>query len=108
MLELHDASELYVFLKQAEEAIDNAIIKLKKTAFESFCEQFRGEMSGTVLGHQVKLTYPTKWIYSFEIEALADEQKKILKAAQLIEQTDGKAKKEQELGRVSVTLKVGV
>jgi hypothetical protein len=106
-LEDYNASEVYVLLKQMEEAVTVAIDKTKKVAFESIGKQFGGQLSGQVLGHGVKLSYPKKWTYSDALTALAIRQKAELEIAQKIEQANGTAKQETQLGRITVTLRPG-
>lgn len=106
-LEEHDASQVYVMLKQMEEAITTALDKTKPVAFESMATAFGGQTKGEILGHDVKLSYTKTWIYSEAVSALKERQKAELKAAQLTEQANGTATQTTEPGRITVTLKKG-
>jgi hypothetical protein len=107
VLEEYDPKEVYVLLKQMEEAVSVAVEKTKTVAFESMAKQFGGQVSGQVLGHGIKLSYPKKWTYSDMVTALSIRQKAELEIAQKIEQANGTAKQETQLGRITVTLQPG-
>jgi hypothetical protein len=104
-LELHSPDELFVFLKQYEEAINNAIEKTKEIAFIKMANRFKGETKGFVLGHEVKLSYPVTWIYSAAVAELKEKQKAELKSLELKEQANGTAIRETQPGRITVTLR---
>ena len=106
-LEQYSAGDLYTFVKQMEHAVDLLLGQLKEPAFNSISTSFGGEMSGSVLGHEVKLSYRREWVYSAAIYQLEEKQKTELKNAKLREQIDGIAKREEKPGTITVNLSKG-
>jgi hypothetical protein len=106
-LEIHEASDLYVYVKQMEAAVEALKDRLIDPAFNSIGNRFGGSNTGEILGHKVALSWPEKWVYPKEVNALVDQQKLDLKAAQAKAQADGTAKKETQKGRITVTIKKG-
>ena len=105
MRQIHGDPDTYVFLKQLEYAVKTGLETLNGPAFEKVCSDFRGEMKGTVLGHDVKLTWPEKWEYSPAVKALKDQQKLDLEALQAQEKAQGLAHKESGKGIITVTIR---
>lgn len=105
MLEVRPAGELYVYAKQMEEAAAAIITKLKESAFNDMATRFEGETGGKVLGHEVKLSYPEKWMFSQSVVELERQQKLELDALKASEKASGAAKKESQGGRITVTLR---
>lgn len=103
-LTFYPAEEIYVAIKQLEEANKVAIRKLKEVAVESAGERFKGESRGTIFGHKVELRSRTEWSYSQEVQDLVERQKAELKSAQLAEQATGKAIKLEADTQIIVTL----
>lgn len=104
-LNYFSAAELYVWTKQIESVAEYLKAKLKTQAFDSIATVLTGAMTGKVLGHEVKLSFPKKWVYSDAINKLQEKQKAELKAAQLTEQANGTAFQAKDEGRITVTLK---
>ena len=63
VLETQMASNLWVYIKQLEEAVKSMKDKLQTTAFDQIAKEFGGSMSGELLGHKVQLTLPQTWVY---------------------------------------------
>lgn len=100
----NDPPEAYVHLKQMEEAVKKGIEILKEQAFNATGDRFRGQMSGTILGHQVKLSYPEKWQYSVAVKRLELQQKLVMDALKAKERAEGIATKEPGKGIIAITL----
>lgn len=104
-LESHPADELYILLKQMEFAVEEAMERLKKAAFNSAGERFKGEAKGEILGHGVKLVGSSEWVYSAALQEFVERQKKELKVEQLKEQANGTAKKIEKDSQIRISLK---
>ena len=104
-LEIHTAGDLWVFLKQVEAFVDSAKDKLKEAAYGSLAEAMGGSVKGTVLGHEVKLTAPSRWVYSDEVRKLEAQQKLDLKALKAAEEAEGTAQKTSPTPTITVTLR---
>lgn len=105
-LESQMASNLWVYIKQLEEAVKVMKDKLQISAFDQIAREFGGSMSGEILGHKVQLTLPQTWVYPVEIENMVRQQKLDLKAAQTKAQADGTAHQEsKEQGTIRVTIR---
>jgi hypothetical protein len=107
-LEAHDPADLYVYAKQMEAVAEALIERLKGQAFNDFGEKFGGSSSGTILGHDVKLSWPERWVYPADVQELAHQQKLDLDAAQMKAKAEKRAFKEQQLGRITVILRKGL
>jgi len=104
-LENHTPDELYVFSKQLETAADYIIGKLKVVAFEAIANRFVGAMTGSILGHGVRLSYPERWKFSGAVDDLVKQQKLELDALKAKEKADGLAHKEPGSGIITVTIR---
>ena len=104
-LAVYPTEEMYVFLKQMEQSVKSAIEILKERAFNATGDKFRGEKSGEILGHNVKLTYPSRWIYSPAVKELEAQQKLDVDALKAQERAGGLAIKEDGKGIITVTIK---
>lgn len=104
LLKANDPPEAYVHLKQMEEAVKKGIEILKEEAFNATANRFRGSMSGEILGHQVRFTYPEKWEYSVAVKRLELQQKLDMDALKAEERAKGIAVKQPGKGVISITL----
>lgn len=104
-LEVHSAADVWVLLKQMEAFIETAKKQCKDVAFDSIGQTLGGATRGEVLGHEVKLTYPSRWIYSQEVSALDAQQKLEMKALKAKEEAEGTATKGEAVGTITVTLR---
>ena len=103
-LSQYETPEMYVHLKQMEEAIKKAIEIIKEQAFNATATRYRGVNGGEVLGHKVKLTWPEKYEYSVAVKRLELQQKLEMDALKAQERADGIATKHPTKGVISVTI----
>ncbi len=100
-LEFHTPDETYVFLKQLEFAVKDALMLLKPAAVTAYQVERRED----VLGHKVEIMLQSKWTYSRELTQFQEVQKKELKARQLQEQVNGTATIEKQEPMIKITLR---
>ena len=106
-LEVYDSASLWCFIKQMELAADALKAKLKTAAFDSIAKELGGSMKGEILGHDVSLSLPKRWVYSESLSAMVEQQKRDLKAAQATEQANGSAYQIPDEPRITVKIREG-
>ncbi len=104
-LEVHSASDIWILLKQVEAYVDAAKAYCKESAFESIGNQLGGLAGGELMGHGVRLSYPSRWDYSPAVKALADQQKLDMAALKATEEANGLAVKGQKTPTITITLR---
>ena len=104
-LVIYPTEEMYVFLKQMEQSVKSAIEILKERAFNATGDKFKGVMSGEILGHSVRLSYPEKYEYSVAVKRLELQQKLEMDALKAKERASGEATKQPGKGIITVSIK---
>ena len=108
-LEAHDAAKLVVLKKQMETLVDFIDAKLKEDglAVNAVLDELRGSLQGEILGTNVRITYPAKWIYDAETQTLIKEHKDTIKLLENKSKLEKKAIQQEGSAVLTVTLKGG-
>ncbi len=104
-LEAIPPADVYVYLKQVEHAVDWALSQIKESAFNDAGTRFKGEHSGQILGHEVKLSWPKKWVYPPDVQRFERESQEQIRQQREQAKIEGTAKRKQTEGVVTVNLK---